>query len=908
MTRFVLAELRSRARRALALGTGVVVASVCFTLLTAAVGTSELRLRGTIERNFGGAYHILVRPVGSYGDLERSHGLVAANFASGIFGGISRSEWREIMRIPGVEVAAPVANLGYVAPFVLTSFGIRRFLNDEEVQLYRVRTTWVAEQGLSRYPGQRSFVYFTRRNPILTPSYAVQDELLPSGKRLPVCAAFYDGKPLGGSSPFRDSSIEGWFIQCFSERSPEAAEENIYPFDAGGVGSGVNVLHPVLLAAIDPDQEEALLGVGDSIVSGRPLRRTDAVGGRPGHPVVPVIAASRTYVDQPIEVAVDRLAVPPGVDVPRTLASPRAFDFVTGLDGRELGTFRLSSQALYRRELESLSRSAGGLQNYWEVGPVAYEGAGTTLRPRTRRNEDSVYSLPCCGASAAPGNQDVQFRILRNHQRRYFRGEPPSDFRLEIVGRFDPLRIRGFTELADVPLGAYSPPTLRGADERSRRLLDDAPLRPSMNLGGYIQQPPLLLTTMDALRFFTDRSEWEGTHRERPISVIRVKVEGVRGPDELSLARIREVARLIRTRIGLAVDIVAGSSPSPIRIRLPAGRYGRPALTLHEAWVKKHVAVSIIRALDRKSLLLFLLVLTVTGLFLVNGALASVRSRRSEIGTLAAFGWTRRAVFSVILAELLLVGLIAGLVGTALAFAVIEALALEMPSGQALLVAPIAVLVTGIAGVIPAWLASRTVPIEALRPPVSARSSSSSVRTLAQMAAANLRRLPGRTIVGAAGIFIGVAALTFLLAVNQAFSGSLVGSLLGNVIAVDVRGVDVVSVALALGLSALCVADVLLMNIRERAAELVTLSAGGWGDRHLGALVSLEGIGLGILGGVPGALLGSALAGAAGGFGAGVAIAGVLGAAGAVGLAAIGSLLPAIRVSRMLAPSTLAEE
>jgi putative ABC transport system permease protein len=195
MIRFVISELWHRRSRSLSLALGILVAAVSFTLLTAAVSTGELRIRGTIANSFDSSYDILVRPADSYTDLERRQGLVAANFASGIFGGITKAQWRDILTIPGVEVAAPIANLGYVAPFVHVTFGIERFLNDDPVQLYRLRSTWSADRGLSSYPGQDSFVYYTRTNRHLTPSYTVHDELLPDGERLPVCSAFYQGIP-----------------------------------------------------------------------------------------------------------------------------------------------------------------------------------------------------------------------------------------------------------------------------------------------------------------------------------------------------------------------------------------------------------------------------------------------------------------------------------------------------------------------------------------------------------------------------------------------------------------------------------------------------------------------------------------------------------------------------------------
>ncbi len=901
MIRFIVSELLHRRSRSLSLAVGILVAAVSFTLLTAAVSTGELQIKGTLTQSFEGPYDILVRPTDSFTPLESERGLVAANFSSGIFGGITLNQWQDILGMPGVEVAAPIANIGYIAPFAKVRFSVNRFLNRDAVQLYRLRLTWSSDRGLSSFPGADQFVYYTRANRFVTPGYKLHYEVLPDGERLGVCYGFNLGLP-AHVSPFYYSSKAGYGIQCFSERSPRAGSANAIPFPPGEVGTASAVLFPIMVAGIDPEQEDLLLGLDDTITSGRSLRVSDTATPRADSTVVPVIASDRNFVDEPLEVTVERLRIPARVDIPRMLAVPKAFPFVTRLPGDVLGHLHVSSADLYERELEGLQ--PGLPSNYWHVSPARYRQIGQdVLSPTPVTNPADAYYTPY-GNEAAPGNQDVQFRRLTVFSHSSF----SRSVSLDILGRFDPALLPGFSDLSELPLGAYAPPALQPADSLSRQALGGEPLLPSMNLGGYIQQPPFLLTTLSGLRPLTNPSVFDGADPHAPISVIRVRVAGVTGPDDLSLARIRSVAQLIRQRTGLAVDIVAGSSPSPIQVELPAGKFGRPPLLLREDWVKKGVAVTIISALDRKSLFLFLLILLVTGFFLANGALASVRARRTEIATLACLGWSRSHIFRAVLAEIALVGLAAGTAGSALALALIPLLSLHASSGRALFVAPVAVLLAGVAGLVPAWRASRMTPIEAIGPPVSRRSSSHSVKGIAGMALVNLRRLPGRTLVAAGGLFVGVAALTVLLAINLAFRGALIGSLLGNVVSVQVRGVDLLSVALALVLAGLSVADVLLLNVRERAGEFVTLRSAGWRDRHLAALVGLEGLGLGLAGSLPGAAVGIALAAAAGGGGGRVILAGGLAVIVATAVALVASLVPAVLVSRMSFQTVLAEE
>ena len=62
-----------------------------------------------------------------------------------------------------------------------------------------------------------------------------------------------------------------------------------------------------------------------------------------------------------------------------------------------------------------------------------------------------------------------------------------------------------------------------------------------------------------------------------------------------------------------------------------------------------------------------------------------------------------------------------------------------------------------------------------------------------------------------------MAALTLLIGVTLAFRGAVVGSLLGDAVTVQVRGVDYVAVAATVALGVLAVADALLISISERA-------------------------------------------------------------------------------------------
>jgi putative ABC transport system permease protein len=94
-----------------------------------------------------------------------------------------------------------------------------------------------------------------------------------------------------------------------------------------------------------------------------------------------------------------------------------------------------------------------------------------------------------------------------------------------------PAKLPGFGAASQVPLETYYPPQVEPGDGRSRAELEGKPLLPTMNLGDYIAQPPMMLTTLEGARLPLDSKRFEGSDPKAPISVIRVRVAGVTGPD-----------------------------------------------------------------------------------------------------------------------------------------------------------------------------------------------------------------------------------------------------------------------------------------------------------------------------------------------------------------------------------------
>lgn len=916
------------------------MASVGFSLLTGAVSTSEVRTRGIVAENFRSAYDILVRPPGSQSPLEAQQGLVAPNFESGIFGGISSAQWQQVVTAPGVEVAAPVAYLGYAVQMVEVTLPVDRFVDDAPEQLYRLQTTWLPNGGLSRVPGVSPYLFVTSQR------------------------HGCDQVAIQGPRPQTPFEVEGpglAYVTCYqlpSVRGPKASRPATVT---------VQAFFPQLVAAIDPVQENKLVGLDQAVVSGKPLtgatttnviqRGGFGAGPADKSPVIPVLAASRTYQDQPLEYKVQRLKKPAGMTFAQVLDEPiqtitdnlppipepnRAYRRVQKLTGPVIGDGQVTYQSMYEQLLRQLrhrpdvwpeTQNSPSFTSYWAASPVRYgtNAAGQLVPQAANTDPDKVWVDPNGAVVSADGSHyypllppdtgDVGYRrISEPREAVQIRNDRLIIARFHTQGTFDQAKLPGFDPKSRVPLEAYRPPQVTGADAASRAALRDKPLGPSANVAGYVSQPPALLTTLEAAKGMTDPQYFSGADHVAPISTIRVRVAGVTGPDEASLERIRRAATEIVTRTGLEVDLTAGSSPQPQTIALPAGRFGQPPLLLTEGWVKKGVAVAILSAVSAKSVLLFGLILVVTTMFLANAALATVRSRRRELGVLLALGWSRRDLFTVVLAELALVGLLAGVTGAALSAVLIRLLGLDLPMTRVLLVPVVAVALTAAAGLIPAALAARGRPMDVVHPAAArarklrqrshrdASAGTTTVVTVQRLAMRNLAQQRGRNATAALTLALGVAALTAVIAITAAFNSAIVDSLLGSFITTEVRAVDYLAVGLTLLLSALSVADVLLLNVAERAPELTTLQATGWSNTHLTQLTLIEAIGIGTAGAIPGALAGLTLGLLTGA----PALPATLGAAAAAAaglvLTLIAATLPARRATKGHIATALADE
>ena len=198
------------------------------------------------------------------------------------------------------------------------------------------------------------------------------------------------------------------------------------------------------------------------------------------------------------------------------------------------------------------------------------------------------------------------------------------------------------------------------------------------------------------------------------------------------------------------------------------------------------------------------------GAFTIFNALSiTVKQRTRELGLLRMVGASRRQVLGGVMLEALAIGVLASAIGLAAGLglaiglaSLFSAMGLELPSGDTvfgartvLVAGGVGVFVTLVAGLIPAWRATRVAPVAALRDAAGTGKVGRTGRAIravtavvgapvqkmggvaGMLARRNAMRLPGRTATTALALTIGVALTTLVTVVATGLKDSTKGSL-----------------------------------------------------------------------------------------------------------------------------------
>jgi putative ABC transport system permease protein len=820
MVSLALRELISRRTATLLAGTGLLTATLGFMILASTSLTTQATLRGDINRAWAAPYDLLVRPPGSPAPLEARDGLVRPNFLSGGSGGITMQQLEAIRQIPGVDVAAPIAILGYVYWPATTPVELSAAVqSDQELQVYRLHLTATADAGMSKIP-------FSDRYELVAPHGTVHYSGGPNPATMRTTLTFPGGNV--DCTPFDPQVVDCWApnIDCPLCRG---IRKGLGTAGGGGPGWLEQLPQPLLVAAIDPEAEARLTGLSRCVSQGNYLKSgplqfhaRPSQGPGPTVPVVdiPSLVSTMSFVDETYALEIDKSLQP----TPLQNGSPPG----NLTSWSQVSTSDVSAQSIYDTALGQRS-PVGGATLFVRPGDVQYSEVGSDHLAANLESPDfSVYQdavlAMAVSQQAPPEAFDVWFRRLTQAD---WNNSYPSNYHMAQAawlpsGSYDPTCLPDFSDLGAGQLTTYAPPEVS--------LPNGKKLLPTRSAAGYVNTPPLLLTTLEAAQFFSDPVQYPGGLGNKFITAVRIRVTGVDIPGPVSRARLTRVAAAIRDATGLAVDVIRGSSPRNIQVDLPAGKFGRPALTVTEPWAVKGVTFTFLRAVSAQNLALFALVLVGAIVLVGETSYISAVRRRREFGVLRALGWRTFSIAWLVELEMLVLGLVAGVVALIIGEPVVLRLGLANSAGQLAAVVPLAIVVAGLAGIVPAFAAARGSTMAMIQSiggaGITNRRAPNGLFGLAW------RELRGQwrveAVISAFAIALGASTLGVLVLVAAAFRGQLDTTVLGTYLSGEVRPFHLVLAGLTVAVGAIAAAEVVTLSYLERRAHLGALRALGW--------------------------------------------------------------------------------
>jgi putative ABC transport system permease protein len=793
---------------------GLLTATLGFMLLASTSKTTEAVLTGDIGQAWQTPFDLLVRPPQSLAPLEAEQGLVRPNYLGGLPGGMTLAQVDAIRQIPGVSVAAPIAVVGVVQTTTSAiSVDLSGFVGKTGVTAFRVSATDYGQSGLSTYPWDQAYIV-----------------VAPTGERL--------GSDIDSPMRIGDRVINcSYTVMCYGTRFCNAAGAACQDEPLHWPIVAVRFPQPLMIVGVDPAAENALAGLDKCTVTGRPLAASDRLEltsgtGQIPTDVMPMIAATHSFVDESVQVQIDQAVDPAGIlnNAPESVGI-----------WQPVLQQKHTADELYQAWLADASKGiwATSIQ---VPGDVHYVQTATDhLAAGTVTPDLSAFGslVNITSEQIAPIEaRDTWFRTISVHQwiNSFGPGEPAA--RPDFVGRYEPTCLSGFASTAGGQMDSYSPPTVV--------LPDGSTLGPTRNPADYVNNAPTLITTLDAAQYFARPDRFAGGLGDKFISAIRVRVSGTDQPGLAAQARLSRVAADIHDATGLRVDIVKGSSPKTVLVDLKAGNFGRPALTVKEGWSVIGVGFRFLQATSLQNLLIFSLVLLAAALLVAQTAYVSVRRRRSELAVLRAIGWPPWRIAILIELEMLILGLGVGTVGLALGLFITSLAHLGPTWWTVVGVVPLSLLIALLAGFVPAVSTMRgtTISVMSKLEPIRERQLPSSALAL------GLRQVTAwrwDVAMGVTALALGATLLGVIELIAAGFRGQLDTTLLGTYLSGQVRPFHFVVAGLTLAVGAIAAAQVITLTYLERRTQLAMLRALGWSRSEVVKMLLGQAIGLGLI-------------------------------------------------------------
>ncbi|HEU0003857.1 MAG TPA: FtsX-like permease family protein, partial [Ktedonobacteraceae bacterium] len=289
-----------------------------------------------------------------------------------------------------------------------------------------------------------------------------------------------------------------------------------------------------------------------------------------------------------------------------------------------------------------------------------------------------------------------------------------------------------------------------------------------------------------------------------------------------------------------------------------------PVGWVEERWIQIGVGLTYLSQLGATQLLLLGTVLAVCLGYLAVAFSALASSQRKDLAVLSVLGWRPWQPIRLFLIQALILSVGGSIAGLGLALLVAAFLEATLLWFVVIGTIPLMLAFALISVLYPLWQIWHIRPAELLRTGASVKTGKARLlgsrfggllMPVGTLVLRNLGRSRIRALIAALSFCFSALLLMIMLNGVLALHQSLQGTLLGDYVLFQTAVPQIVGCVIALMLTFLSVADLLLLQVRERQQEIGLLQAVGWRPWAIQRLFVQEGLFLALIGTVSGILV-----------------------------------------------------
>lgn len=797
MIRFIWQNWWRHKERLILLLVGILIVGSGLSYLVGMAQASRGTIMNQLEKRWSASYDIVVRPQGTRSVTENKK-LLEPNYLSGISGGISLDQYHQIQKIDGIQVAAPIAMIGYISYYIPLEK-----LTLQQKGVYRLKMKEAVDIG-PRKNVQKSTFYFSN----------------------------------GDWSNKDDPS---------------------YGVSSGDFSHLIETGATVLLAGIDPKEENALVGLKDSVSdqgNSRYFEKMDAPmvtkDGKLTDYHIPVLVNDRSFVKKKDTFTIERLNLPFQNDkiqmkTMEKVKKKGGKKYLNTVQASMVHTYTFTADQAHNKLMEQITglnpktgkpavakQSNGGTEFHWMTFRPTPLKLNPVSSPFIKRwpyaYETKISHHPNPVLPSIPKNTYRAVHIFGKNSDSW----PRID--TSYIGTYNPGKLNiAQNPLTELPMETYSPASAHLVlNSNGKPINPPTKISPSDSPYGFLTKPPGMLTTIKAAAKILGK---------KPISAIRIKVAGVTNLDEKSQKKLEKIASEIRNQTGLDAEITLGSSPQPALTHIPAKGNQSALGWIQQPWVKLGSSFAIFKETKVGFSGVVGSVMLVAIIYVFASLLVSLFARRREFAVLLAIGWRPSQLSKMIFLEAGILGTFVAIIAWGILSFVLSVHQTQTSFARIILSGLFGFVIYGMGAIIPAFLARRIRPYEALQSGEISRISRRfmKIRTIFSLSFSYLLGRWRRSLLSVFAIAVPTSLLAFFLFVTFRLSGVMYTTWLGQYVALKVGPQHYVAMAVALLIAILTTAEVMWQNISERQPEIALLKSVGWQNRSVRILVLLEG-------------------------------------------------------------------